>query len=64
VCVLNVRPLQAQSSLVASYRRVGMLRALKRWATREAGNRAATTFRSGQWRDSVPERNAVILLSG
>jgi hypothetical protein len=30
--------------------------ALQRKATREAGNRAATTFRSGQWRDSVPER--------
>jgi hypothetical protein len=26
---------------------------------REAGNRAAITFRSGQWRDSVPERLAV-----
>lgn len=33
--------------------------ALQRKATREAGNRAAITFRSGQWRDSVPERFAV-----
>ncbi len=31
---------------------------------REVGNRAAKTFRSGQWRDNVPERNAVILFSG
>ncbi|CAK9210351.1 unnamed protein product [Sphagnum troendelagicum] len=33
--------------------------ALQRKATREAGNRAAITFRSGQWRDSVSERFAV-----
>ncbi len=32
---------------------------LQRKATREAGNRAAITFRSGQWRDSVPERFVV-----
>ncbi len=56
MCVSKARPLQAQSSLVASYRRVGMSRALERGATREAGNRAAKTLRSGQWRDSVPER--------
>ncbi len=64
MCVSKVRPLQAQSSLVVSYRRVGMSRVLERGALREAGNRAAKTFRSGQWRDSVPERNLVILLSG
>ncbi len=32
---------------------------LQRKAAREAGNRAAITFRSGQWRDSVPERFVV-----
>ncbi|CAK9260228.1 unnamed protein product, partial [Sphagnum jensenii] len=34
-------------------------RELQRKAAREAGNRAAITFRSGQWRDSVPERFVV-----
>ncbi len=34
-------------------------RELERKAAREAGNRAAITFRSGQWRDSVPERFVV-----
>ncbi len=32
---------------------------LQRKAAREAGNRAAITFRSGQWRDSVPECSVV-----
>ncbi len=37
----------------------GLSRELQRKAAREAGNRAAITFRSGQWRDSVPERFVV-----
>ncbi|CAM6012879.1 unnamed protein product [Sphagnum balticum] len=46
-------------SPAASGRRTGRRGPLQRKAMREAGNRAAITFRSGQWRDSVPERFAV-----
>ncbi len=46
-------------SPTASVRRTGCRGPLQRKAMREAGNRAAITFRSGQWRDSVPERFAV-----
>ncbi len=46
-------------SLAATGRRTGRRGSLQRKAALEAGNRAAITFRSGQWRDSVPERFVV-----